>query len=399
MKFELSIGKRHLLSRRSRALSLVSLITVLGVAFGVMALLVALAVIKGFRSEYERSVLAFNAHVIVSCGNGSERELDVVKQMVKDVAYPGELKGITPYLYRAGLAVKGSQVRGMSIKAVHLDEYWQLSGLGHEQKEKSKELKGLWIGKVLRQEMKLGWDPLRFRLPETEESQEGASFVELPLAGIFFSGIYDYDANLALIDFAVAKDFLRIEDEVDGLEIWLHDPNQAASFSSRLSERLSFPYTVMTWQDLNANLFGALRLERLVFAIIMGILVLVSSFNISGTLTMRIIERRGDIAILRAMGARWRQIRRLFFCQGLFLGWTGCLLGLGLGVLVLELLIRLKPIKLAAEIYFIEFVPAAWSPLHIAIVIGVTTLFSWLATQMALFRLKRLSVVEALGEI
>lgn len=400
-------------------LSLVSLITVLGVAFGVMALLVTLAVINGFRAEYERSVLAFNAHVIVMGGTGKE-DIKKARGAIQEVLQPGELKGITPFLYREGLAVKGTQVRGMAIKAVDLEKYWELSGLDHERiyslpsmgegvgatpTEDWGELgdilektKGLWIGEVLRKEMKIDRGALKFRLPESDD-QERASFVELPIAGTFSSGIYDYDASFGLIDFAEAKDLLGISDEVNGLEIWLHDPNNSRSFSSRLSERLSFPYTILTWQDLNANLFGALKLERLVFALIMGILILVASFNITGTLTMRILEKRGDIAILRTMGSRWRQIRRLFFYQGLLLGWAGCALGLGLGMLGLEILVRLRPLKLAAEIYFIDFVPALWSPLHIIIVVAVTTIFSWLATRVALIRLKRLSINQALGEI
>jgi len=217
--------------------------------------------------------------------------------------------------------------------------------------------------------------------------------------GTFTSGLYDYDASFALMDMQAAREFIDAHLMPNGVEIWLQDPKQAKLFSSQLSERLKFPYTVLTWQDLNANLFGALQMERLVFSIIMGALILVASFNITGTLTMRILDRRGDIAILRAMGARWQQIRRLFFYQGLALGWTGCVIGLLMGLGVLEVLHRYQPLKLAADIYFIDYVPASWKVSHIVMTFVVTTLFSWVASRFALIRLKRLSIVQALGEI
>lgn len=396
MKFAWLVGRRHLVSRRSRMLSVVSVITILGVAFGVMALLVTLAVINGFRQEYERSVLAFNAHLVVM---GDERlgDMTKVREAIQTQVVPDELQGMTSFLYREGLGVSGNQVRGLVIKVVDLEKYWELSGIHHQ--AVGDVATGLWVGKILHKDLQLAEKSLRLRLPGLKHGQEEASFVEIPVSGLFSSGMYDYDVSFALIDREVAARWLNISDEVSGLELWLKHPNLASDVKSRLSEHISFPYTILTWQELNANLFGALQLERLVFGIIMGILILVASFNIAGTLTMRILEKRGDIAILRAMGATWGKIRRLFFFQGLMLGWAGSALGIGLGVLALEILMRYRPLKLAAEIYFVDFVPARWQGGHILVVVLVTTLFSWLATQVALLRLKRLSIMQALGEV
>ena len=135
------------------------------------------------------------------------------------------------------------------------------------------------------------------------------------------------------------------------------------------------------------------------FSLIMGMLILVASFNISGTLTMRILEKRGDIAILRAMGATWTQLSRLFIFQGLVLGWVGCSVGIVLGGFVLEILAEWKPLELAADIYFVEFVPVSWQYEHLLSVFGVTSFFAWAATRLAVIRLRRFSVSEALGEI
>lgn len=380
-------------------LTMVSMITVLGVAFGVMSLLVTLAVVNGFKAEYERSILAFNAHLIVMGGQGSETD-DKVRQAIRDVAQPGEVKGLSPFMYREGLAVKGMEVRGIAIKVVDLKSYWELSGLDHHDQTGDP---GLWIGQEMEKKLRVVGGVLRLRMPEDTaegtDAEEPASFVEIPVSGSFTTGIYDYDASYALIDMEDARSRFKLPEGIDGIELWLSDPSQAQSFKLRLAEQLAFPYTVMSWEDLNANLFGALQLERLVFAIIMGILILVASFNITGTLTMRILERRSDIAILRAMGARWQQIRRLFFVQGLVLGWTGCFLGVLLGLGLLEAMVRLKPLHLAAEIYFIDFVPVRWSLQHVAVALLVTTVFSWLATQMALIRLKRFPVAQALNEV
>lgn len=394
MKFESKVALRYLLSRRSKMLAVVSLITVFGVAFGVMSLLLTLSVISGFEAEYKRSVLSFNAHALVMQGDGLEDAPMVIKN-IKKVGKDIDVKGISPFSYREGLVVKGNLVRGIALKIVDLDAYWRLSGMGHEQVAPAQA--GLWVGKVLWEELGEEGGRLRLRLPEKQS--EGAAFRELPVAGHFSTGMYDYDAAFALVDRSVALQELGQETPLTGIEIWLRDPDQATVFTSRLSETLPFPYTVLSWQDLNAHLFGALKLERLVFSLIMGILILVASFNISGTLTMRILEKRGDIAILRAMGATWGQLRRLFFLQGLVLGWMGCGVGVGLGGLAIEIIDRFKPLKLAADIYFVEFVPVSWHFGHLLAVFGVTTLFAWGATRLALMRLRRFSVSEALGEI
>ena len=401
MKFEFKVGQRFLLSRRSKMLAVVSLITILGVAFGVMSLLLTLAVIQGFEAEYKRSVLSFNAHVLVMQGDSIEDVPEVIKG-IKKVGQHIDIKGISPFSYREGLVVKGHLVRGIALKLVDLTDYWKLSGMDHERVslspgEANRSPGGLWVGKVLWEELGEERGKLRLRLPEKES--ETTSFRELPVEGRFSTGMYDYDAAFALVDRQVAREYLAGDTNLTGVEIWLQDPDQAQIFTSRLSETLPFPYTVLSWQDLNAHLFGALKLERFVFSLIMGILIMVASFNISGTLTMRILEKRGDIAILRAMGATWGQLRRLFFLQGLVLGWVGCGVGIALGGLVIEIIDRYKPVKLAADIYFVEFVPVSWQFKHILAVFVVTTFFAWGATRLALMRLRRFSVSEALGEV
>jgi lipoprotein-releasing system permease protein len=398
MSFEFFISRRHLIARRSKMLSVVSWITVLGVAFGVMALLVTLAIVNGFRNEYEKSILAFNAHVIVMSGE-AEAQLDLINKAILKEGLQSEVRGTSPFVYREGLAVQGNLVRGMAVKGVDLKAYQKFSGLEYHQKEEAGLVSshGIWLGQTFLDEFPLKEQALKLRLADGAESDK--SFIKLPVVGSFVSGLYDYDATFALMDLAASEVLLGQSMRAQGIEIWLKDASSAEIFSSRLSQHLKFPYTVLTWRDLNANLFGALQLERLVFAIIMGALILVASFNITGTLTMRILEHRGDIAILRAMGATWRQLKRLFFYQGLALGWSGCSLGILLGVLCLEIIRRYQPLKLEAEIYFIEYVPAEWNVSHILITFAVTTLFSWLAARVALFRLRRLSIVQALGEI
>jgi len=393
VRFELKVAWQYLLSRRSKMLTQVSLITILGIGFGVMALLVTLAIMDGFQEEYKRSVLAFNAHVVVMQGD-SIQNVDELIQTIEQMAGPGELKGLSPFIFREGLAVKGNRIRGLAIKVVDLRNYWQLSHLSHE---KLGGDEGLWLGKTLMAELGRKGHLIRLRLPETDTSQ--VNFRELPVAGTFSSGMYDYDSSFALIDRRAAEHLLGQNQAVNGIEIWLQDPDKSIDFTARLSDILGFPYTVLSWQDLNAHLFGALKLERLVFSLIMGILILVASFNISGTLTMRILDKRGDIAILRAMGATWSQLRRLFFIQGLVLGWLGCTLGLVLGLAILEFLIHFRPLTLEAEIYFVEFVPAYWKWSHIGLAFAVSMLFAWLASRLALIRLEKMSVVEALGDI
>lgn len=388
LSFEWTFAWRSLFSRRSRRLlHVVSVITIIGVGFGVAALLVTLGVLRGFQERFAKSALAFNAHIIVRSAE-TIRMPDPLVSKILAVGGEGEIKGLVPFHYREGLAIRGTHVRGLAIKTVDLDRYWELSDLSHRE---FASLQGeIWLGETLWEELGRPTERLRLYFPISDGDSKG--FEDLPIAGVFQSGLFDYDANFALLDRAGGNE------AVSGIEVWLQEPQAAEPFRDRLAQVLSFPYTVLTWHDLNYDLFSALKLEKLVFAIIVSLIILVASFNIMGTLAMRVLERRGDIAILRAIGASWRELRRTFFWQGITLSVLGAALGLLLAGGILALLHYYRPLKLAAPVYFVDHVPVAWSFKDVGIVLGITLLFSWLSSELALLRLRRMSVVRALGE-
>lgn len=161
---------------------------------------------------------------------------------------------------------------------------------------------------------------------------------------------------------------------------------------------LGYPYSVMTWYDLNKNIFEALRLQKLIFTILLGFLVLVASFNLTGILVMKMLERRQDIAIFRAFGAGPKKLRRLFFAEGFFWGGTGLLLGTILAFGFSRLLAQREWIPLSPEVYFISSVPSAWSWGEALVVFGVGFLFLFGAVWFSLSRLSRLNLVRALTE-
>ncbi len=168
--------------------------------------------------------------------------------------------------------------------------------------------------------------------------------------------------------------------------------------AEELRKKFEFPYVVLTWREINENLFRALELERTVFFILMSVLIGVATFNILASLIMMILSKQGEVAILRALGLPWRQLRKIFLFEGLLIGCVGLVVGLGLGLSALGVLHFWKPIPLAEEIYFIRQVPVEFAWSHIVLVASATLVLIFIGCQLTLRRLSTLPVVRSLME-
>ncbi len=405
MSLELSLARRFLFSkRRGRFLSAAAWIAVLGLGFGVGALWVAFSVLSGFQAEYRRAILGINAHVILQkadeIGDASEAERRIAAAGATE-----EVAGIVPFIYREGLAVSGPQVKGLVLKGVDFERYARLSRVDirrapAEATENPEKLPEIVLGKTLAQELGLARGVLRVLFPQglKPEAMGVKNVKKFFVAGTFESGLYEYDATFALLDLETAKAFFQTEGKISGLELWLKDPDRADAWGERLRERFDYPYAVMTWRELNENIFRALQMERLIFGVILGVLVAVSALNVVGTLAMLFLEKRGEVALLRALGLSWRRIRKVFLFDGLLIGCAGVAAGLLLGSGVLLFLDLWKPITLAPEVYFVRSVPVVWSGTVLAGVASASLLIVLGASALTLARVSRLNVVRSLLE-
>jgi len=230
----------------------------------------------------------------------------------------------------------------------------------------------------------------------------GASLVTVPetqpvrVGGIFSTGMYEYDKTFVYIDLTDAQRILHMGDSVTGIEVRIHDIYRAGTIARRMAADLGFPYWARDWMQMNRNVFSALKLQKTVFFSILTLIVLVAALNITSTLFMTVKEKTRDIAILKAMGATNRSIRKIFVLKGMVISVVGTLLGIGLGLSVCMLLKRYKFIDLPGDVYYFTTLPVQLELSDVLLIACATLLICFLATLYPALQASRLDPVEAI---
>jgi lipoprotein-releasing system permease protein len=402
MKFELLVAVRYLKAKRKQAvISLITIISIVGVAAGVAALIIALAITAGFREDLQNKLLGAQAHVsILSRGrSGISNYLDVSKQVEQ---VPGVVFA-APAIFQKALLSSETQSAGIFLKGIIPDMETRLSALSQNMVEGS--LSGfqedsIVIGKELAKTLGTF---VGDRLSVTSFGVRSTPFGLAPIShfyhvtGIFESGLYDYDSGWAYVPLAAAQRLIRVGDVANVIEVKVDDIYQANEIGQKAIEMLGaeqFDFT--EWRTMNATIFQALRLERVVTSITIGLIVLVAALNIVATLIMMVLEKTRDIAILLSMGATQDNIRRIFILQGVIIGVIGTVFGVVLGQVLCYFADKYHLIRLAPEVYTIAYVPFRASPLDSVIVAAAAILISFLATLYPSAAAAKLQPVEAL---
>lgn len=358
LKFELFVARRYLKAKKTlKFISFTSGLAVFGIAIGVMALIVVLAVMNGFQEDIKTKILGTQSHIIVSHYMGGIANPDKV---IADVEGDPEVIGAAPFVLSQGMisasgGVRGVVVRGIDplrapnvirIKDIIVDG--SFGALGDSGVLVGSELAGqigIFVGDSINIISPAGTITPLGMIPKS------MGFV---VKGLFSTGMYEYDSNMVYISLNAAKR-LFTQDNTSGIEIKIKDIYKAEPVAKRLIKALGPGYWAKTWRDMNRSLFSALRLEKTVMFIILLFIILVAAFNIISTLIMMVMEKRKDIAILKSMGATYKQILEIFMFQGLFIGISGTVLGLILG---LTLAYNLNPVVSVIEaILHIEVMP------------------------------------------
>jgi len=366
MKFEWLVSRRYLRSpHRPAVLRLATGLSILGVAAGVLTLVVALAMNTGFRDALRDRLLGVTAHVNLKPTN-PDGISDYRALMERLSGTPG-VRSIAPAIYGTVLLSSGARARGVVMKGIDPaaeargDRALQQIDAGSADFSPDRDgLGGVVIGRMLAADM--GLHPGDY---VTVTSPEGTltPFGLIPrsrrfrIAGIFNSGFYDYDANWVFITLRQAQELSAIGDVVSLLEVRVQNLDEAPQVGQALLREAGPEFTVTTWMDENQALFRALSLEKLVTAIFIGLITFVAGLNILVVLTMTVTDKARDVAVLMSLGARRRQIRGIFLLQGLTVGILGTLAGLafGYGFAVLANTWRLIPLN--PEVYAIPYVP------------------------------------------
>jgi lipoprotein-releasing system permease protein len=365
--FELFIARRYLRAKRKQVvISVVTLISVIGVVAGVMALVIAVAIENGFRHTLERDLLSATAPVSV-LGKDSGVGIDQWEQIVGQLARLPHVKSATPGLYEEGLLTlvrsDAVEVKGVPLgPGAPVPEMLKRlkSGSIEETRASSGELPGIILGSRLAEDIgAVQGKPVRLIIPEGTITPFGAepSVEKVRVAGIFESGFYDVDLHWAYMRMEDVQKLFQVGDVVSAIELQVDDIFNAGVVAREADAAVGPKLETVTWLEQNRALFDTLRAERIVTIIIIGLIQAVAALNILIALIMMVMEKHRDIAILMSMGARIQQIRRIFIYEGALIGGVGTSIGLTLGYTLCHFAGKYRWISLNEQAYALPYVP------------------------------------------
>lgn len=394
LSLELFISWRYLITKRKeKFISLISIISILGVAIGVAALIVVIAVMSGFDRDLREKIVGNYAHITISTYQGISE--DEYAGIVTKISLNPHVKKSSPYLQGQMLFKEGERFLAVGVKGIEPQREIEVTKIKNYLIQGSldnlTEPDTVIIGKELALHLGLGMGSYI-----TTYSPLGKRH-NLKVGGIFYSGMYDYDLNLTFVHLKTAQEILGLNGRITAISVKLDNLYLAEKIKRELASVLNFEYNLKTWMEANANFFAALKLEKLTMFIILVLITLVASFNIISTLVVMVVEKTKDIGILKAVGMTGQNIRRIFAYEGMLIGIAGILLGTLTGVLICILLEKYQFIKLPQDIYYIDRLPVAlkiWPDILLIILAALTiTLLSTIYPSLKAFRLKP---VEAL---
>jgi lipoprotein-releasing system permease protein len=406
--FELFVAARYLRARRKEAvISVITLISVAGVAAGVMALVIALAVTNGFRNTLERNLLGAMAHIDIE-EKGSDGIIGW-RELCDRLRHMPHVKAVSPSLYLPVLMAGGIRPKEAVLKGVDVDAELGISDALRRLKEGSvdplrdahAQPPGVIIGNQLRDDTGLLLKSVATVITTPESGEltpmgPESSIRKFRIAGVFETDFYEIDDLWAYTSIQAVQRALGADDVVNQIELKVDDLNRAPEIAAAIGKAIGSHYTATAWQEKNHALLNSMKMERIVTAIVISLIILVAALNILIVLVMMVMEKYKDIAILMSMGARREQIRRIFILQGVLIGVVGSAIGLTLGYSFAHLADKYKLFPLEKSVYAFSFVPfdARWTDgFWIA---GLAILVSFLATLYPARNATRIAPVEVL---
>jgi lipoprotein-releasing system permease protein len=405
--------------------SVFTTVSIIGVILGVAALTVVLSVTSGFQESFKSKVFGVNAHVLVlKYGQDFSEYRDVMKTVAKEE----HVVATAPFVFTQMMISRGAITSGLLIKGIDrqlspkvldisehmvegkLDDLYTLA----VPNDGGAPLPGIFLGRELAKKLKAhagdrvralspkaDLDPMNFAIDGPTPSRGATPALrEFRVAGIFYSGFDEYDRRLAYIPLAESQKFFAgAEDVVTGVEMKLDDVDAASAVAARLSDTLNQPhnepYKVIDWEELNRNLFTAIRMQKVTLVIFLTLIILVAAFNIVAAMTMLVVDKTKEISILKSMGMRAGAIARVFQIAGLLIGGVGTAAGIGLGLLLCGVVQRYG-YALDPQVYLIDRLPVRVNPMEIAFTAGITLAICFVATIYPAFKAAWLEPVEGL---
>jgi len=377
---------------------LTTLIAVGGITLGVAALIITLAVMSGFHRDIRERILGLQPHLTVLKESGTS--FHEHEQVAADILREKEIRAASPFVYGQIILRHGEATAGVVLKGIDWKKEQQLVGLAKSIKDTRLLAGGLQdnqviIGKELARNLgaALGKEVI---LVSPGQFGVVPRMEKFRVAGIFSSGMYEYDANLAYVSLPSGQKLFGLENAVSGVGVALTDWEKADTIAAALQAKLDYPYWVRSWETMNKNLFAALKLEKIMMFIILTLIIVVAAFNIISNLLLLTVEKAKEIGILSALGFRRLEIGRIFLFEGLIIGMTGIFAGTGLGVGLSLLLKKYQFIHLPADVYYLDTLPVRLVPGDIISVVAATLLISLVAGIYPAYQATKLDPLEAI---
>lgn len=406
MSTEFFIARRYLLAKRKGLFAMITtFIGVAGVALGVAALIVTLAIMNGFQTDIKGKIVDAQAHIVVY-GRMAPAELARVRAAARsDAGAAAE----SPFVLGQAILTFENRSTGVVVKGFDPAAEFSVNNLKKSlsqgaweplEKPREGEPPAVVLGEELAKNLGLWVGDEAVLVSPQGSASAGLGLLpkmkKFRVAGLVRTGYYEFDNTMAYCSVAAAGDFFGLGGGANGLGLRLHDINDAPEAAAALRKALGFPYTVKTYADMNQTLFAALKLEKFVMSLVLALIILVATFNIASNLLMMSVEKLRDIGILRAMGAGPAFIRRVFFWEGNLIALTGIALGLLLGTGISVFLAVYPVIELPSDIYYITKVPVELKIRDLLATAGVSYLLCMVSTIYPALRASRVSPVDAI---
>jgi lipoprotein-releasing system permease protein len=408
--YELFIGLRYTRAkRRNHFISFISLISLLGITLGMTALITVMSVMNGFQKEVRSRILGVASHIQVS---GVDGTLTDWRRVAEEAQRHPEVEAAAPYIGAQGMISFDQSVSGVAVRGIlpemedHVADLGRMMIDGRLENLAPGEF-GMVIGRELARALGVfTGDKVVLISPQGQVTPAGIipRLKQFTITGVFEAGHFEYDSGLVLIHLADAQKLYRMENQVSGVRLKLHDLFKAPQVGQELVPLISSDVYITDWTRQHANYFRAIQIEKRMLALILALIIAVAAFNIVSTLVMVVTDKQSDIAILRTLGASPRSIMKIFIVQGTWIGVVGTTLGVIGGVLlaynveaVIAMIERLFSVQfLSREVYYISEIPSDLQLDDVIAVAVVSFVLTLLATLYPSYRASKINPAEAL---
>lgn len=407
MGYEFYIAKRYLTSKHKTGfISIIGYISTAGVMIGVIALIIILSVMNGYESEVRAGIMKFQSHIRVR--KYQDRGIENIKAILDQIRNIPHIAGLSPFIQEKGMITHNRYVSGLITKSIDPALPWLVNNLSQDitagefnigtVDKKGRQVAGIVLGINLADKLnvKVG-DIVTVIAASGVVGHIGQIPPNMPfvVTGFYKSGLYEFDDLYAFTSIEAGQKLYRTQ-MISGIEVKLDNMNKSDEVAATIEDRLGYPYTTLTWYQMNRTLFSWMKINKWTGFIILCLIILVAAFNIISNLIMVVLEKRRDIGILKAMGANSNGINRIFVYEGLLSGVVGTILGCLVGYLLCWSQLKYKWFSIPGEVYIINALPILmkWTDFVTISVFAITLCF--LATLFPAARAAKLDPIEAI---